>query len=206
MPNWCDNAIKIMGSKDKIQLLRNILEDEPRKNQESAIVFQTLIGRLPGMSKEEYDNEGWYKANVEWFGTKWDVSLDDCNIEYTDDCITMSPLTAWSPPTDFLSNLCRMYGVTAWISFQEPGADFYGVCDIDESGEMDEETYPYVEGYYHHDKESFWDGIIDNEMEFAYDVDKEPEEFSQGFSFCTNEEREKIKQMYIEFLNKKSEE
>ena len=143
MPNWCSNYIVISGDVDKISLLKNILEDVPKTNVDDCIVFTTLVGKEPTITTEEYEKGGWFNSNVDWFGTKWDVSYSDCQFEFNDDNIIMMPMTAWSPPVRFVSNLCKMYGVTAVMDYDEGGCDFCGKAIIDIDGEVDEEDYGY---------------------------------------------------------------
>jgi len=137
MPNWCSNYIVISGDVDKISLLKNILEDVPKSKEDDSIVFTTLIGKEPTITTEDYEKGGWFNSNVDWFGTKWDVSYSDCQFEFGDDNIIMMPMTAWSPPVRFVSNLCKMYGVTAVMDYDEGGCDFCGRANIDIDGEVD---------------------------------------------------------------------
>ena len=84
MPNWCSNVIAIKGGNDKIaEILKKIDSADEYK------VFQALIGLHP-----EANDKNWHETNCDWFGTKWDVSKGDCNLESTEDQITMSPMTA----------------------------------------------------------------------------------------------------------------
>ena len=96
---------------------------------------------------EEYNNQGWYEINVNWFGTKWDVGLDFVQ-EVTKDYILLSGETAWSPPINFCVQLAKTYGVDVNMYYEEPGADFCGKCVIDDEGGYSEEDYEYQNGIY----------------------------------------------------------
>ena len=76
MPNWCNNSIKISGDKKMISTLVRVIEST--KDTEDK-VFQSLIGYPDHMTKADYDKD-WYDTNIGWFGTKWDVSYDTCNM------------------------------------------------------------------------------------------------------------------------------
>lgn len=200
MPNWCNNYIVITGSKKKISLLTKVIEDVPKQKSDESIVFETLIGIHPEITKEEHENGKWYDSNIGWYGTKWDVSYNDCQFELGEEQITMMPLTAWSPPINFVSNLCRLYGLTAVMTYDECGCDFYGRATIDENGDYSEEDYSYNEGSYHFDDEYFWESVVQNDMEYAMEEDKSVEEFVESFSYVTPEDKEEIRKLYTEFL------
>jgi hypothetical protein len=200
MPNWCSNYIVISGDVDKISLLKNILEDVPKSKEDDTIVFTTLIGKEPEISTEEYEKGGWFDSNVNWFGTKWDVSYSDCQFEFNDDHIIMMPMTAWSPPVNFVSNLCKMYGVTAVMDYDEGGCDFCGRATIDIDGEVDEEDYGYNEGKYHFDNEYFWESIVENDLEYALEQEITKAQFILDHSYVSEEDLKELEKMYDEYM------
>ncbi len=177
MPNWCSNYIKISGDSKTISI---ITEACKRCEGTEERIFQNLIDIPSHMTKEQYDKD-WYDTNVSWFGTKWDVSYDSCNFEFSENEIQMCPDTAWSPPIPFLENLVKQYkGIEAYIFYSEPGIGFSGETKIyrgeDDHVFVDDEEYPYLEGIYKIDKEMFWsevDSYIDN---FEFENDKEEDE------------------------------
>jgi hypothetical protein len=99
MPNWCSNHAKITGSKEAIAKIKNAIDsiDHPLK----LCVFETLVGIDPNVTREEYDIGKWYDANCDYWGTKWDVSIEDCVINFEEESITMQSSTAWGPPIGF---------------------------------------------------------------------------------------------------------
>ena len=200
MPNWCSNYIVISGDEDKISLLKNILEDVPKTNVDDCIVFTTLVGKEPTITTEEYEKGGWYNSNVDWFGTKWDVSYSDCQFEFGDDNIIMMPMTAWSPPVRFVSNLCKMYGVTAVMDYDEGGCDFCGRANIDIDGEVDEEDYGYNEGKYHFDNEYFWESIVEGDLEYALEQEITKAQFILDHSYVSEEDLKELETMYDEYM------
>ncbi len=206
MPNWCSNKIEITGTKEQIALLTKVLEDVPKSKPQECIVFESLIGREPDMSKDEYEQGGWYQSNIGWFGTKWDVSYDDCNFNFEEECITMYPDTAWSPPIGFGARLHEMYGVDVELYYEEPGCDFCGRTTIDKEGVMDEEDYSYLEGKYHFDNESFW-YEIENDIEYYKDDNdgKTIEEFVEErySSFVSEKDKEEILKLFKDSINEK---
>jgi hypothetical protein len=200
MPNWCTNYIVISGDENKISLLKNIIEDVPKTNGEETVVFKTLIGKEPTITTEDYEKGGWFNSNVDWFGTKWDVSYSDCQFEFGDDNIIMMPMTAWSPPVRFVSNLCKMYGVTAVMNYDERGCDFCGRATIDINGEVDDEEYKYNEGMYHFDNEYFWESIVESDLEYALDEGKTKDQFLLDYLYVNEDDLKELGEMYDEYM------
>jgi len=194
MPNWCSNYITITGDKKSIQLLTRVLEDIPQEKRSDSIIFETLIGREPEMSDTEYKSGGWYDANISWFGTKWDVSYNECQFQFTEDCIIMSPETAWSPPIGFGVRLHEKYGVNVELQYEEPGCDFCGRTTI-ENQSVVEEDFNFLEGKYILDNESFW-YEVESDIEYAMDSDTSVDEFLSRFDFVSEEDLEEIRGMY----------
>ena len=198
MPNWCSNYIVISGDVDKISLLKNVLEDVPKSKEDDSIVFTTLIGKEPEIPTEEYEKGGWFDLN--WFGTKWDVSYCNCQFEFNDDHIIMMPMTAWSPPIGFVSNLCKMYGVTAVMDYDEGGCDFCGRAIIDIDGGIEEEDYGFNEGKYHFDNEYFWESLVESDLEYALEQDVTKAEFILDHSYVSEEDLKELEKMYDEYM------
>lgn len=201
MPNWCSNYITITGDKKSIQLLTRVLEDIPQEKRSDSIIFETLIGREPEMSETEYQNGGWYNANIGWFGTKWDVSYNECQFQFTEDSIIMMPETAWSPPIGFGVRLHEKYGVNVELQYEEPGCDFCGRTTI-ENQNIVEEDYSFLEGKYILDNEAFW-YEVDSDIEYAMDSDTSIDEFLERFSFVSEDDYNEIKQMFENSLAEK---
>ena len=200
MPNWCNNHIIISGDIFFLSLLKNILEDVPKTIGEETVVFKTLIGKEPTITTEDYEKGGWFNSNVDWFGTKWDVSYNDCQFEFNDDHIIMMPQTAWSPPVRFVSNLCKMYGVTAVMNYDERGCDFCGRATIDINGEVDDEEYKYNEGMYRFDNDYFWESLVESDMEYALDEDKTKDQFLLDYPYVNEDDLKELGEMYDEYM------
>ena len=200
MPNWCTNYILIRGDENKISLLKNILEDVPKNKPDDCIVFTTLIGKEPTISTEDYEKGGWFDSNVNWFGTKWDVSYSECQFEFNDDHIVMMPMTAWSPPIRFVSNLCKMYGVTAVMDYDERGCDFCGRATIDINGEINEKDYGFDEGKYYLDNDYFWESIVESDLEYALNQETEKNQFILEYPYLDEGDKKELEKMYDEYM------
>ena len=197
MPNWCSNTIVIKGDSKKIaDILSKIESAEENK------LFENLIGLHP-----EATEENWYETNVKWFGTKWDVSKGDCNTESNEDQITITPMTALSPPTHFCQKLAEKYGVTVELTYFEPGMDFAGRIEFDENGECTgSDEYEYNEGMYMLDRDGFWsdleNGYLDEEMLEDSSLD---EYIENSYSFVDEEDIPKVKEGLEKLLNEAGE-
>ena len=198
MPNWCYNNISVSGSPKKIGRINAVIDilknstDEEKKNH----LFKSLIGLPERTDLEEYNDQGWYATNVDWFGTKWDVGLDFVAHQDTDH-IELAGETAWSPPINFCIELAKQYGVEIEMYYEEPGCDFCGKTWIDSNGDHNEEDYGYQEGIYRFEGFNEW-----YEREFYSSMEWMVEEFQDedepdfmgiirdNYGFLTDEEVE----------------
>ncbi len=199
MPNWCTNWIEIEGDKKTISKLTRIIKDASKPENKTGL-FETLIGIKPNVAREDYDNGHWYNANTEWFGTKWDVDVCESNFNLSDESISFSCETAWSPPCAFLATFCAMYGVSAVITYEEAGSDFAGRTSFDEGGDIvEEEDYRYEEGIYVLQNDYFWENL-DSNFEYYADSEMTAEEVRDHYGFVSDEDKAEIIKMYEEYL------
>lgn len=209
MPNWCSNTIIITGDKKRIATLSKVIsaliKGVPSKDtEEQPGLFQTLIGRNPNVDILK-SNGGWYTANTDWYGCKWDIDVYEGMFDITDDTISFNCDTAWSPPVNFLENLCKMYDTSAAIIYFEPGCDFAGKMGFNPQGVVLQEDYTYTEGLYHLDEEQFWSEIGYN---FEYDMENEvkPENIADRYPFLNDEEKKEVRRIYEEYLQENTKE
>lgn len=196
MPNWCSNTITIYGDEKKLKLISRVLSDDTPTEQG---VFEKLVGRNPSLSEQEYNQGGWWEGNIGYWGTKWDVSVDDSCPIINEDSIVISPATAWSPPIGFCEQLSKKYGVSIDMFYSEPGNDFCGKCSFDNEGNKISETdYTYQEGYYILDNEYFWDNLsfdLDCMIENGEDKLKD---IKERFDYVSKEDLKEIIKMFKE--------
>ena len=206
MPNWCNNFIEIQGDKKTITKLSRIIKDSNNPDDNNRGVFAALIGTKPFVTAEDYDKGAWYEANSSWFGTKWDISYDEHSFTFEDESISIQCETAWSPPIPFLATLCKMYGVSGVITYDEGGSDFAGRTTIDNEGNIvEEEDYTYDEGMYVLDNECFWMNLESN-IEYYADEETPVDEFISNYDYVSDEDKVEIKKLYEEYLVEKNKE
>lgn len=202
MPNWCSNFISIEGSKENISKIKRMIALV--NNDDNKGLFQTLVGRDETLTQDQYDNGGWYDSNIERWGCKWDLSPDDTTIDMGDESITINCQTAWSPPTGFCKLLGETYGVKVRCEYEEGGCDFAGYYEIDENGNENEQTFPYLEGIYHNDQDLFWFEMEDR-IEYSQDEEESFEDFvtSNGITFLNEAEMKELREHWDEHLEEK---
>lgn len=135
MPNWCYNYITITGEPQSIARIADVCQ-----NLQGGL-FEALIGTAPDSEAD------WYWANVDWFGTKWDVGSEFVE-DIEKDTIVLSGDTAWSPPTNFCARLAKKYGVEVEMHYEEMGIDLCGQTLIDKQGNCSYQDYGFAEGKY----------------------------------------------------------
>ena len=211
MPNWCSNYIEISGESEGLEKIKILLENiQPEVDTTSTNVFRTLIGLQPDTDYEK----DWYGGNVSWFGTKWDVDIESCNLDISDDLIVMSPETAWSPPIGFCEQLSKMYNVQVVITYEECGCDFAGRTTFFMDGTMEENDYSYSEGIYVLQNEYFWEKTYDdfeylsetfmdeNEIEVGGEVTDEmvKECITSEYSYVSEKDSQELTKVFTEYL------
>lgn len=199
MPNWCNNFLTIDGPKENIQKITDILSAEIEKGEKGKM-FEALVGIQPELTREEYDNGGWYNANINYWGCKWDVCPAEFHPEMGETSIVMCFDTAWSPAEGFAGLLVDKYGVHLRLEFNEAGCDFAGYYENGPEMEPIEKCWEYSEGVYHTDPEHFWhefgqkvwDSFDEGQnLEFEDFLDEYGE-----FSFFTEEDVENARRHY----------
>lgn len=117
MPNWCSNHIVIEGPTDKVEAIWSIATDDTDHG---------LLSALHPIGAWDYN-----KACDEW-GTKWDVSMSDANLELIKQDADVSIIegyfeSAWSPPLGAIENyLSNNDDVEIHCKYYEPANDFVG--------------------------------------------------------------------------------
>ena len=207
MPNWCNNNITISGDEGTIRTLTAVLKSIKTSDEEqSNNVFQSLIGLPQHMSDGDY-KEKWYDTNIEWFGTKWDISYSEDMFNFSKNEISFSCETAWSPPIPFLQNLCEMYKVNANLFYSEGGVGFSGESTfnwVDGELEVYDDECGYLEGIYKYSREEFW-SEVEYRADSILDEDQSLEDFLGEFDFVSEEDKLELTRLYNETINNNDE-
>lgn len=208
MPNWCNNNITISGNEGTIRALTAVLKNLKSNNEEqSNDVFKALIGLPPYMTDGDY-KEKWYDTNIEWFGTKWDISYEEHAFNFSKDEISFSCETAWSPPIQFMENLCKMYKVNGNMFYSEGGIGFAGETTftwVDDELEVYDDECGYYEGIYKYSKEEFW-CEVESRVDCILDEDQSLDDFLSEFIFVSEEDKVELTRLYNETIKSNDEE
>ena len=153
MPNWCYNRINVFGdgeekTTEQIKKIEKIFESktpfneifpmpdwkntpnskgelpklEQMKNPDGSIAWETY--NFP----DGKNDDRWYHWNIQNWGTKWDVTAQNVEIEYEDEeQLEMSFETAWAPPEPICYRLREMFKDLhfSWF-YDEPGMETAG--------------------------------------------------------------------------------
>lgn len=170
MPNWCNNFIMISGEESNMKPIYDLF-NSPRNPEVKTWVMSTLVPENEEFEEIKTSGKFLLSPYVEYWGTKWDIQVNECDMaELNPSDVSFSVATAWSPPESFCHKLSKMYGVDVTIQFSEPGNGFAGEGSYSNGEVIESATYPYREGMYVIDRESFW-----------YDVQSDLE-----WMFCEN--------------------
>jgi hypothetical protein len=218
MPNWCLNKIKISGNKKNRRRVSQIIENLHEQDDDEIGLLESLVGKDPTISEEDYFNGGWYESNINYWGTKWDLADNDFIFEETEDSIHLEFETAWSPPIEFCELLSKKYGVGVKIKYFEPGLGLSGIFEVDNNGEKIRDDYyqNLLEGLYNYDKSMFWEKIeniieeyfidkieLGEDFFIDYDIDKEKTHINNFANFITLEDLKKVEKIINDKKKKK---
>ncbi|MHC4376015.1 MAG: DUF1281 family ferredoxin-like fold protein [Planctomycetota bacterium] len=152
MPNWCSNYVTIYGedfSKVKDLLLTKTDDDG---------LFEHTVGIVKEgyLRDEKYQHLGdvilddkyfnWYDHNVNEYGTKWDVNEISFDVfaDPSDEHISFSFESAWSPPLEWARKLSDKFKVIVVIEYAEGGCNFGGRSIFENGDETESEQYTYL--------------------------------------------------------------
>ena len=190
MPNWCNNYITISGEESNMKPIYDFFTESEKTPDVNSFVMSTLVPEDDDFQRIKESGEFLLTPYTEFWGCKWDFSVNESNCDITPTFITLSPSTAWSPPEPFCKRLSEKYGVDVEISFSEGGADFAGRSQYSNGEVVEDVTYSYREGMYYLETETFWCEVEgDLEWMFCENPDITLDEvLGQMYPFITDKE------------------
>jgi hypothetical protein len=131
MPNWCNNNIELFHEdKAMLERAKAAFVDGKFLNEFIPIPKELEGTTAPSESNEalmeKYGASDWYSWCVNNWGTKWDISPYECEIENGQ--LVGSFDTAWSPPIEAYSKLEEL-GFEVRAYYNEPGMGFAGMYE-----------------------------------------------------------------------------
>ena len=156
MPNWCNNNITIEGPKEKIKAIWDKVQADPDKGffQHLVPAPKELDGTTsptpqPGWAGYKGPQpvvdgcDNWYDWRVKYWGTKWDISIDDSGLFYEEEgdkaYIKGWYDTAWGPALECFDTFIRKHNdVYVTNLYYEGGMDFAGIYDNGDDSYMED--------------------------------------------------------------------
>jgi hypothetical protein len=139
MPNWCDNFLEIfydsknseqvayitsikkaVDASNLLDFLKPMPKHQPDLNKPNPFFAKGGLG----IDQQPFGRNNWYDWSVDNWGTKWDVN--DASYEDFDNRLSITFLSAWSPPTLATMVLADKGFVFVHYYF-ESGIGFYGI-------------------------------------------------------------------------------
>jgi len=125
MPNWCFNALTLIGEKNNLHKFNfeNI-------DNEGDIDF----GKSVPFPSDRNEEKEWFEWCIENWGTKWSASDTVIIPKFTEEeesTVIYEFCTAWAPPIEWLTKVSGIYpDVKFELKYHEPNEDFSGIYEI----------------------------------------------------------------------------
>ena len=156
MPNWCNNGVTLRHADPA--MIDRVIKGKEGLLMEFLPTPQALVDTVAGWHGDTekqaaleaqqaeniklYGAKDWYDWNINNWGTKWDVSLE--NVERQDpNTVTAAFDSAWAPPIEAYVKLLSL-GFEIEAMYYEPGMAFVGKFVGNEHG-YDDDCIEYGE-------------------------------------------------------------
>lgn len=124
MPNWCYNHLNVYGKLDFLSDFRDFFYKKSAESAEGTFEGGLFEAFSP---IDGVNDTNWYERHLTHWGTKWDVRLEELDVNDYDDSLHLKFHTAWSPPIPFVSTLSLLYpNLHFALHFREDGMCFGG--------------------------------------------------------------------------------
>jgi len=153
MPNWCSNnlSIEVSDPKQLVKVIQAITNNSERPFDFNRIIpipeeladTSSPNKNNPDELKAKYGFADWYEWRVFNWGTKWNASDVELDIE-TPQQLHIRFNTAWSPPMPVIKKIAEMFSFASITLDWEEEGGYYGKSEFEEGvmtsdfeGEMD---------------------------------------------------------------------
>lgn len=186
MANHCYNYVSFSGNKEMLKELEEaIIEAEAASNDKYFYQFCDRVVKADPSVEKDYL----------FYGTKW----FEYEVDHDGHYLTIQGDSAWGPPKRFIEEICKQYGVSGILEYEEPGNDFAGIVKYDSTGEVDHEEFTYHELQYNNDFGYWKEEILD-----MYDSCEDDSEIKEHLKVeCTYASDEHKKEVLDAFNSKK---
>lgn len=176
MPNWCSNSVTV-SHEDPAMMAKFAAAVKEGNLFETFLPMPSELDATVSPSEpdaaliEKYGASDWYTWNLNNWGTKWDVSEGDFELDGEGNCGSGWFDTAWGPPLEAYRNLKEM-GFVISATYNEPGMGFCGMWD--------DGVEEYIDNYYDlFEREDFDLADLDYDPDVKYMLENEYESWLQ---------------------------
>lgn len=173
MPNWCSNGITLRHADPAmIQRAAKALQEGNFLQEFIPCPAELSEAVADGGTNEalvaKHGYSSWYDFNINNWGTKWDVSSENVEIEDTN-TVTASFDSAWAPPIAAYERLMEQ-GFEIEAFYYEPGMQYVGkwADGVDDCYEYGGETSDSVRDLIGEELDDYF-GISENMAEYEED-------------------------------------
>lgn len=148
MPNWCNNNLKIIGSREDLDALVAKVKgpaldwngEKDEGSEKQAFCFENVVPYPPELKGADY-SETVYHWQIRNWGCKWgtqNAHVDRIN----DELLHINMGTPWSPPEGMLTGLSKLFPkVKIHLEYDEMGMYFAGEAEWENGELVSEEPY-----------------------------------------------------------------
>lgn len=169
MPNWFNFEMQVSGSKKEVlEFVENVKGSKKFDTEGREFDFNHFIPQPENIFREnlstdkqkELAEEGipdWYNWNIDNWGTKWNVAIDDMDVcVYNDGSADVFYVmrTAWAFPVPVIEQMIRDYSHLGFSIQGEEDSGAYGINIDSSEGVWDEEEPIFIDD---NGKQVYWD-------------------------------------------------
>jgi hypothetical protein len=199
------NVIKSLGTEDRLFQSLIGLPDNMSKSDYEVKWYDTNLNWF-GTKWDVDVNTDCFNFDIDSYDTKIEFNItyeitifklikikivlpSYLNFNITEGEISFFCETAWSPPIQFLENLCKMYKVNSYVFYSEGGVGFSGETKLiwqDDELMVEDNEYEYNKGLYLLSNEEFWSNMESN-IEYAVEEEMEVDDFLEEYRAYVSE-------------------
>lgn len=139
MSNWCSNKLTIIGNKDNLTMLKDIL-----RGIDTDICLNNIVPMPMELNDTQSpgDKPNWYDWRMNNWGIKWDV---EAHLVYESEQMLIYEFDSpWGPPDLWVKNVALMFPDLSFeLYYKEPGMCFQGTISAQQDLFIDK-----IEDYY----------------------------------------------------------
>jgi len=136
MPEKIKNTISPSSAAKNVRWMNEDRVSAKREGSISDILGEEPEGLIPCENNtdekcmaliKEYGADNWYDWNIQAYGTKWDFSVSEEEMDISATCIEARFDTAWSPPITFLEKMQDLFpAIDISLLYEVEGSDGCG--------------------------------------------------------------------------------